>query len=326
VYLNNEDILREVESQISLWLELVDRKEHNGYKVFPYGIRINDGELQSYEINPNQNLAIARLFSNLYFEPKSLYFKSDLFKDIVLNEVNAALSLQDENGALKLREGLPLVYDSNYGGLASTMLYDIVQMWPFDKWIIPLKKIGTWLYRDFPIERPWNVEEDFPDWRQDRFTSYNLISRLLSFYVAGVETKYVQKWVVFIHKTFPDVNLRLEARWMEMLSFPRAYYLEKEVEFYLKPKVYISSDEQHLFINIIGEKIGGYKVYLNELELDIDENNLTFSNVTNNYTIVYSSYDKQYSHKETITSDSNKLIIINVIDKDNKIKPLFETE
>ncbi len=319
LYLNNKDILSTIEEQISLWLVKVKRDLHNEYIIFPYGINLIKDELHIYEINPNQNLAIARLFSNLYFERNSKFFKNQLFKEIIINEVNAALSLQNENGSLPLREELPLVLDSNYGGFASTMLYDIVQMWPNKVWIKKLKKIGRWLYNDFPMNHPWNMKEDYPNYRQDRFYAYNLISRLSSFYIADIDSTYAKEWVLFIQEKFPNDNLRFETRWIESLSIPRSYYLDNEIIFNIKPKVYISDDNTHIFINIIGESISSYEILLNGEHFN-NESLTPLTNEVNTLKVLYKQYDKDYSYLEVLKDSNNKNIIVNIIDKEKKIE------
>lgn len=183
VYTGQTDILDLVEQQVSLWLIKVPRAEHNGYMLFPYGIS-EDGTVMSYEIDPNQNLQIASLFSQLYWDPKSKYYKEDSIKKIVYNEVNAVIDIQKENGSLPLREYLPLVEDSNYGGYSGDLLYHLSQMWGEKKWIASTINIGKWLYKAFPKEHPWNMPQDGVNFSSERYYPFNLIARILPFYGA----------------------------------------------------------------------------------------------------------------------------------------------
>ena len=265
VYKNNPDILNLIEQQVSYWLEKVPRAEHNGYVLFPYGIA-EDGSIMSYEINPNQNLQVASLFSHLYWEPKSLYYKDKLFKEIVYNEVNAVVALQKENGSLPLREGLPLVEDSNYGGYSGDMLYHLAQMWGEQSWIKSTIKIGEWLYRDFSKEHPWNVADDWPNFSSERtHNSFNLIGRILPFYAAGISKSEILNWISYIKETFPDDELDMATRWYLYQSIPRNYLSEKPVTNYLSP--YIFNDDifnERISIRVVGEKIDAIELHIKD--------------------------------------------------------------
>lgn len=254
-YTGNMDILHLVEQQVSLWLTKVPRAEHNGYVLFPYGI-LEDGTLASYEIDPNQNLQIASLFSYLYWEPKSKYYKNKLFKDIIFNEVNAVISLQKENGSLPIREYLPLVEDSNYGGYSGDMLYHLAQMWGEFEWIKATIKIGEWLYRDFSEVRPWNTPEDGANFRTENYNSFNLIGRILPFYAAGLSKSEIFKWINYIEETFPNDELNMGARWYFYQSIPRSYLSENYIPNNLRPFIFNDdSDYDNIKFRIVGDKI-----------------------------------------------------------------------
>lgn len=84
IYLGESSILKLVENQTEKWMQSVPRDYHRGYLVFPYGLKIGDSysgkeRLMTYEINPNQHFEVARLFSSLYFDEESKYFKSPPF-------------------------------------------------------------------------------------------------------------------------------------------------------------------------------------------------------------------------------------------------------
>ncbi len=286
--------------------------------LFPYGIEVSTLSPQSYEINPNQNLAVARLFSSLYFDPGSVYFKYDLFRDITFNEVEAALSLQNSDGSLILREGLPLVLDSNYGGLTSVFLYDIAQMWGNEKWASSLKKIGLWLYNDFPMSHPWNTQEDAPNWRADRFSSYNLVGRLLAFYVADVGSDYSKDWSKFIKLQFPNDNLRLETRWMVYLAIPRDYFLSEEVNFNLSIKVYISDYDNTIHISIVAENTSNYNEHVNGEP--ITRSTTLSANSEEFVILVEHNYNSIcYRYEEVVLNSSAKSIAIKLIDKKHRL-------
>jgi hypothetical protein len=55
------------------------------------------------EIDPNQNLCVALLFSYLYWEEESMFYLNKGLKDIAYNEVDAVISIQKLNGSFPLR-------------------------------------------------------------------------------------------------------------------------------------------------------------------------------------------------------------------------------
>lgn len=211
----------------------------------------------SYEIDPNQNLQVASLFSQLYWEPQSIFYKKELFKDIAYNEVNSVIALQKGNGALPIREYLPLVEDSNYGGYSGCMLYHLSQMWGELKWMESTIMIGEWLHRDFSVEHPWNTPDDGDNFSSARnYNPYNLIGRILPFYAAGISKDEISEWVDFIKATFPDSELNLDTRWYFYQSIPRSYLTNAQFSNQLIP--FIFNDDivnNMLSIRIVGEKI-----------------------------------------------------------------------
>jgi len=225
-YTNDHFILREIEEQVKKWMIMNKREYHNGFYIYSYGYNLETNETYSYEIDPNQNLEIALLFSYLYYDSNSIYFKDPLFKNIIFNETNASLSLMDNSGALPIREYKNDVKDSNYGGYASSILYRVNELWQNDQWSTSLKLIGQWLYEEFPKEHPWNTIDDYPNWDRDRHTLYNLIGRVPAFYAFGVDSKYVKTWLKFANNKFPKSNMSLETRWLFYKSIPKSYYLE----------------------------------------------------------------------------------------------------
>lgn len=262
-YLNHKPLLDSVESQVQLWLDLVKRNDRNGVMVFPYGIDTDSMETLSYQINPNQNIALARLFSELYFLKDSKFFKREDFKDIVFNEISAMTNLLNKDGSLPLAEHRLKVLDTNYAGYAADMLSYISQQWG-GIWDEHVSNIGGWLYEAWPMEHPWNTKQDYPGTVTENFTGYNLIARLPAFYYGKVDSQYAKNWVAFSKAKFPDQDLRLETRWMEHQSLPVSYYLDYDLFFDLPPKVYISARDPNLMIvQLVSERIDSYKVYIN---------------------------------------------------------------
>lgn len=225
-YTKDHFFLTEIEEQIKKWMIVNKRKYHNGYNVYSYGYNLKTNETYSYEIDPNQNLEIALLFSYLYYDSNSTYFKDPLFKNIIFSEVNAALSLMDKSGALSIREYKKEVKDSNYGTYASSILYRLNELWLNDDWNRNLKLLGKWLYEEFPKEHPWNTIDDYPNYDRDRHNLYNLIGRIPAFYAFGVDSKYVKNWLIFAQEKFPESNMGLETRWLFYKSIPKSYYIE----------------------------------------------------------------------------------------------------
>ncbi len=313
-YLDSDNILREVEEQVNLWMKMIDRREHNGFLLYPYGINLKNFETEPYEINPNQNLAVARLFSTLYFNPKSIFFKNFEFKNIVFNEVNAALSLVNPDGSIPLRENLPYVFDSNYAGLATTFLYNIVQMWALeDTWKKDLQKIGLWIYKKYPMSHPWNTPEDFPNFRAERFYAYNLIGRLVSFYYSGVSSEYARSWVEFIKNKFPEENLRMETRWMEYRDIPRSYYLSSDFNFNLPPKFYISHNDKKVMITVVSESSDNFSFRINYG--DLSNNHVISTGGEYLFEVFNLTKSDSALYSEKLVIEDKKIVEINILSK-----------
>ena len=257
-YTHTPEILIEVEQQLELWCREVKRDWHNGFLVFPYGMDPED-TYYDYLIDPNQNIVIAWLCSELYWCSESRFYKSAELRNIVYNEVGAALSLMDASGRLSLAEHLPLVFDSNYGGDTSTMLYAICQFWNEPVWIEAVRKMGNWLYTEFPQSHPWNTKEDYPNYSQDRFYPSNLTGRIPAFYAAGVDSGYTQNWIHFVEYKFPHEELKLELLTFNLKSLPSSYYLKNQNKklFYTLIEPLILLDEE---IRIVGRYVGHISV------------------------------------------------------------------
>lgn len=254
-YTGVPEVLDFVDQQATMWVEQVPRSTNIGFNIFPYGIS-DAGKIGPIEINPNQNIQIATLFSYLYWEPESKFYQSALAKDIVLNEVGAVLALQKKNGSLPLTQNLPLVEDTNYGGYSGNMLYQLAQVWGNEKWMESTVDIGNWLYREYSMDHPWNTKEDAPNYAIDRINSFNLISRVLQFYAAGIPDEKVREWINFSEKRFPDENLYLLERWYIYQSIPRSYLDSKiYVKNQLPPEVYSDFYSDKASIRIIAEEI-----------------------------------------------------------------------
>lgn len=254
-YLREPYILDVIEYQVKKWIESVPRKYHNGYNIFPYGID-KTGNSLVYEIDPNQNLVLAWLFTELYFCKESKFYKNPLFQDIVKEEVNAALSLMTSSGELPLSESYIKCFDSNYGGYSSTILYGIAQIWGKDEWIMAIKKMGNWLYSSFPINHPWNMKDDYPNWVKDRHYPSNLAERIPAFYLSGIEIDYNRKWVDNIIRLFPEYDNQLELKFFGLKSIPPKYCNESYLDLvgYDEPKIALINNSVRIIwrdINII---------------------------------------------------------------------------
>ncbi|WP_123916117.1 hypothetical protein [Bacillus sp. FJAT-42376] len=259
-YTKLPEILAMVDKQAALWIEKVPRKRNLGYTVFPYGIS-DKGEIGPYELNPNQNLQVASLFSELYWEPKSAFYQSSLAKDIVFNETEAVLALQKKNGSLPLTQNLTLVEDTNYGGYSGDMLYQLAQVWGNRKWMEADVKIGEWLFNEYTKEHPWNTPDDAPNYAIDRNSSFNLISRVLPFYAAGIPDDSVRNWIHFSETRFPDEKLYLLERWYIAQSIPRDY-LDPDItrKNQLPPRIYAEASRRSVSARIIAEEISGLQI------------------------------------------------------------------
>ncbi|MCD7035558.1 hypothetical protein LRR81_15030 [Metabacillus sp. GX 13764] len=265
-YTGSKEILSFVDEQAALWIKKVPRENNNGYTVFPYGIS-SKGEIGPIEINPNQNLQIAMLFSSLYWEPESDFYQSSLAKSIVMNETEAVLSLQKPNGALPLTENLPLVEDTNYGGYSGNMLYELSQMWGKEKWIESTADIGRWLFKEYTMDHPWNLPEDKPNYAIDRQESFNLISRTLQFYAAGIPDASVKSWISFAERKFPDEKLYLLERWYFYQSIPRDY-LDSRITLknQLPPQMYAELTADQASVRIAAEELNSWQITVKNTE------------------------------------------------------------
>lgn len=262
-------ILAELENQVDLWISCIKRVNHNGHYIFLPGID-GHGKFFQQNIDPNQNMVLAWLFSELYWCEESCFYKRQEFRDIVFNEVNAALSLQRVDGALSLAEHLPDVYDSNYGGYTSSILYNICQMWNMPEWINALKRMGKWLYEAFPMDHPWNEKSDYPNWVVDRFYASNLLGRIPAFFAAGVDREFLYQWVSFAKEKFSISDRNLILRDFCIRSLPRSYFIkgfdDSKFDFIDEPRVLIDDDN----IRIIGRNVD--KLYVNDVLYLIPEN------------------------------------------------------
>ena len=181
--------------------------------------------------------------------------------------MEAVLSLQKENGSLPLREYLPLVEDSNYGGYSGDLLYNLAQIWGRRKWMESTIAIGEWLHTDFSESHPWNKPEDYPNFSKERKEAFNLVGRILPFYAAGIAKEEVSTWIKFIERMFPNDELNMGSRWYFYQSIPRSYLTDDFVPNYLKPFIYNDDfDGREIQVRIVGEIIN--KIVLNI----IDEN------------------------------------------------------
>ncbi|PGT80866.1 carboxypeptidase regulatory-like domain-containing protein [Bacillus sp. AFS040349] len=259
-YTQLPEIIDFIDNQAALWMSQVPRQSNNGFTIYPYGIS-DGGKIGSAEINPNQNIQVATLFSNLYWEPESKFYKNPTLKDIVYNEVNAVLSLQKENGSLPLRENLPLVEDTNYGGYTGNMLYQLAQIWGNPAWIESTIELGNWLFHEYSMNHPWNTPEDAPNYHFDRMNSFNLISRVLLFYAAGIPEQYVKNWIRFSEDRFPEEELYLLERWYFYKSVPRDY-LNNDISIMnqLPPRIYSDASSDLTSVRIVGETISSANV------------------------------------------------------------------
>ncbi|WP_078431828.1 hypothetical protein [Metabacillus halosaccharovorans] len=255
-YTELPEIIDFIDNQAALWMSKVPRQSNNSFTIYPYGIS-DEGKIGSIEINPNQNIQIALLFSNLYWEPESRFYKNPLLKDIVYNEVNAVLSLQKENGSLPLRQHLPLVEDTNYGGYSGNMLYQLAQVWGNPSWIQSTIELGNWLFHEYSMSHPWNTPKDAPNYHFDRINSFNLISRVLLFYAAGIPEQDVHNWIQFSENRFPDEDMYLLERWYFYKSIPRNYLNgNMAIINQLPPSIYSEAAfRDKMSIRIVGETI-----------------------------------------------------------------------
>ncbi|MRX71070.1 hypothetical protein GJU40_02660 [Bacillus lacus] len=267
-YTNLPELLSLVDQQADLWINSVPRFSNQGYKVYPYGISNAGNLIGSAEINPNQNIQVASLFSHLYWEPASKFYKNPLIKEIVMHETEAVLTLQKKNGSLPVRQELPLVEDTNYGGYSANMLYHLAQVWGSKSWMKATNDIGHWLFREYSKERPWNTPEDFPNFRVARYENFNLIARVLPFYSAGISDAAVKDWLRYAEERFPRDGKYMLERWYSYQSVPRTMLNDRLiVQNQLPPQLYAENlSGGKVSIRAIGESLHAVSINIHKLD------------------------------------------------------------
>ncbi|MFY4773632.1 hypothetical protein [Metabacillus sp. RGM 3146] len=312
-YTGLTEVLNFVDNQATLWVNQVQRGENNGYIVFPYGIS-DEGKMGPLEINPNQNLQVASLFSELYWEPKSKFYRSQTAMDIVMNETGAVLSLQKPNGSLPLTQNLPLVEDTNYGGYSGNMLYQLAQVWGNLAWVKASADIGHWLYKEYTMDHPWNMPADAPNYAIDRVGSFNLISRTLQFYAAGIPDPYVKNWIKFAEKRFPDEKLYLLDRWYFFQSIPRDYLDERIIrKNQLPPRIFSDATAAEASVRIIAEELKETNIKIINIENNEVAESLSIpEDIRQPISLKRGTYELQTESREEngkITKNSLRIII-----------------
>lgn len=269
----SKEMLNTVDSQIEIWLSNNRTKRNKRYKIFAYS-----NSSDNNEINPNQNLQLALVFSNVFFEPQSKFYQNENLRKLAYNETNAALSIMKENGFLPLSEKHIKVGDSNYAGLSTTVLYELSQMWGREDWIVKLKMIGKWLNTAFDESRPWNSKKDGEDYHFDRKKVYNLYSRIPAFYAAGIPASRAKEWMNFVSTKFPGFEILGQVpRWGFLRTLPESYYSEKARKRKLKiyaPKIYTYVDETTLRCNIVGSEI--IAIFIDDKEYEVKDQEMVY--------------------------------------------------
>lgn len=221
-YTNDLAVLNVVDEQTSLWIKTNEKSIMNGFEIYPYSSKLKNE--RSSEINPNQNLQMGLVFTKLYFNKNSKFYLDEAIKESALNEINAGLSLVKNDGFFPLNQHAIMVGDSNYAGLSSTILYELVQIWGKKDWIKILKRDGIWLEKSFNEKRPWNTKKDGKDYHFDQFSAFNLFSRIPTFYAAGVSSTRAKELMEFTKLKFPDFQiLDLTPRWDFLKFLPENY-------------------------------------------------------------------------------------------------------
>lgn len=261
-YTKDLAVLKIIEEQTNLWIGTNQKSNVNGFEIYPYSSKLKNA--RSSEINPNQNLQMGLVLSKLYFNEKSKFYLNDFIKESALNEIKAGLSLVREDGFFPLNQHAINVGDSNYAGLSTIILYELVQIWGDPDWIDVLKRVGVWLEKSFNESRPWNTKDDLPDYHFDQFTAFNLFSRIPSFYAAGIPSQRAKQWMEFVKKKFTDFQvLDLTPRWDNLQSLPENYYSihkrNKDLK-HIPPQLYVRKEGDVVFINVVGSEIKDFNI------------------------------------------------------------------
>ncbi len=112
-------------------------------------ITLGENPTRATSIDANMNCEIALAYTLLYHDPKSTYYQSAEARDIAECEVDAAFSLQKDDGSLPLNEDPAHKdhCDTAYGGYVGFSTVWLNQLWSNPKWARKIEKLGDWLGR-----------------------------------------------------------------------------------------------------------------------------------------------------------------------------------
>lgn len=95
-------------------------------------------------ISPNQNAEVGLLFTLLFHNPKSRFYRDPLAKEIAIEELDAAISVQKASGALPLTVD-PTYDDTGYGSYTLVLLAMANSHWRKSEYTNSLIAGGQWL-------------------------------------------------------------------------------------------------------------------------------------------------------------------------------------
>ncbi|QDH81245.1 hypothetical protein FKX85_20305 [Echinicola soli] len=322
-FTNESFVLDIIDKQTTIWMERNKKVNVSDFNIYPYSAKLFNK--RSSEINPNQNLQMGLVLSKLYLDRNSKFYLNEEVKASALDEINAALSLVKDDGFFPLNQYAIGVGDSNYAGLSTIILYQLVQIWGYQEWLSTLKKVGLWLEKSFDEDRPWNTKKDGEDYHFDQFTAFNLFGRIPSFYAAGISSDRAKEWMEFIVSKFEDFNIiDLKPRWDELQTIPESYYsneLRSSDIKVLPPKIYVRKEKEIIYINFVATEIKS--IIIKDVELDKIEDFVleNFTLNTGDEISVLDGQDNLVTNKISIPFTGNNLkIIVTVFDNNNPIK------
>lgn len=181
------------------------------YKLYNYCYSLEKPyeALSSIEIDPNQQAFIGLAMTLLYHDENSIYFHDSKMKILALNQLEAALTLKQPNGALPLAESRLNELDTRYGHLALMLVYCSNQFWNNTQIDHVLKDSVKWVTA---YTRSMTTQRYYPQIYNDKLPDpVEAYSRLPIIYAYGNKSD---------QKAIQDMLCEIWSRWPEFSKYP----------------------------------------------------------------------------------------------------------
>jgi len=183
------------------------------YNLFVAGYCKSDKPYNTAKLDPwvdvNQNAELALVYTLLYFETKSTFYKSEIAKDIVTNEMEAGLAIQDAaTGAIPIAdtEYWNKKFDTLYGSYAMFSWTWLNTYWRNGEWQKHIERSAHWIasFQEVtgkPAKRYYPAESDqlehvdlwcrIPGLWKIKSSPYKMIDSIFS---SGGESRFLCAW------------------------------------------------------------------------------------------------------------------------------------